>query len=159
MFHDNPNITPEQIKNLVLMLAYDINIEHKFSESGAHINLMDFVNVIGIPLPQEVIDKLKTRNIVKLSQTGISTGAFVNNGEAISAPTNKGVTIIIPAQISGTYETGYESFSIKFNSEATISGKKFLLTAGLDSIVADNTHLSIKVGGFLSSLLSRNITF
>jgi hypothetical protein len=71
MFHDNPNITPEQIKNLVLMLAYDINIEHKFSESGAHINLMDFVNVIGIPLPQEVIDKLKTRNIVKLSHPQI----------------------------------------------------------------------------------------
>jgi hypothetical protein len=159
MFHDNPNITPEQIKNLVLMLAYDINIEHKFGESGAHINLMDFVNVIGIPLPQAVIDKLKSRNIVKLSQTGISTGAFVNKGEAISAPTNKGVTIIIPAQISGTYETGYDSFSIKFNPEATISGKKFLLTAGLDSIIADKSHLAIKVSGFLSSFLSKTIEF
>ena len=142
-------------KQTLLKAIADIHAIHQ--AGGGTVRLADIATAFGVSSDATTQQMLAQRSDVMLRATGANNGVFENRGREMRLPTDV-AEVVIPSLIAGTYISTVDSLILQMNNGQTIVGKKAFLSAPLESMSANHQGASVRVGGFLGSLLSRTIS-
>ncbi|MDQ2731534.1 MAG: hypothetical protein M3Y56_07735 [Armatimonadota bacterium] len=89
---------------------------------------------------------LTSRGNLQIKPVDAATGTFVNGAEAVQLK-RSGVTIVVPPQVSGTYQSSQDNFRLMFDPVNTIEGRLLFFRAKLEDISADAHTLNVDLSG------------
>lgn len=150
------NVDRADLKKAVLKLIADVHSIHH--AGGGTLRVAELAMKLRVPTDATTQQALSERGDVIFSATGADSGVFENRGNQMRLPTNV-TDVVIPPVIAGTYISTADNLILQMDSGQTIIGKKAFLSAPLESISATQKQVSVRIGGFLSGLLSKTISF
>jgi hypothetical protein len=149
-------VDPAGLKKAVLELIAEVHSIHQ--AGGGTLRLGDLVTKLKIPTEATAQQLLSHRGDMTFIARATDNGVFENHGTEVRLST-KVAQIVIPPVIAGIYVTTADTLSLQMNSGQTVLGKKGFLSAPVESIGVDHQKAYIRVGGFLSAMLSKTFLF
>jgi hypothetical protein len=137
-----------ELKEPVLELIRRVSTEH--AEGKFTIPLAEMFEAFGLSLRESEWKKLRGRGEVKFAPHGASQGDFSNKGRAQELETGEGLTLVVPATLSGSYVTTPTSLTLKFAEGSALRGCKrvfVLICQDIIKIDADEHKLYIDLPG------------
>ena len=130
-----------KLRDATLELIRRVNEIHR-SGSGS-LPLADLIALFGLPsLP----DQLGQREEVSFTRLDDRTGTFTNQGAELSFNA-AGLSIQVPRILQGEYESSAQRLALRFDPEATISGRKLIFRVTLRGVIADEGGIDVDVHG------------
>ncbi|MHC9541539.1 MAG: hypothetical protein AB9903_18700 [Vulcanimicrobiota bacterium] len=110
--------------------------------------LRTILDSFGMQLTPEQQQLVEKRGDLEFKSTAESGGTFINKGEKIKLSV-EGADIIIPREVSGSYDSTDGSFAFHFAPKKTISACKLFLCADLENLFADSKRINVDMAGTL----------
>jgi hypothetical protein len=137
-----------ELREPVLSLIKKVNDAHAAGEF--RMELAGLFTTFGLTLDASEVEKLRSRGAVAFAPEGASQGEFDNRGAEQQLATGEGLTIVVPAQLAGTYVTTRSSLTLKFDEGKALRGCKrifVLICQDIIKIDADEHKLYIDLPG------------
>jgi len=110
--------------------------------------LKKILDSFGMQLTTEQQQLIEKRGDLEFRSTAESGGIFINKGEKMKLSV-EGADIIIPREVSGSYDSNDGSFAFHFAPKKTISACKLFLCADLENLSADSKRIDVDMAGTL----------
>lgn len=136
-------VKPELKPGTHQMIGEIHTIQH---EGSGSIPLKHFINTFGLPLTPEQDQLISKRGDIQFSVGNEAGGSFVNKGEKVKFSVD-GVTIQIPQEISGKYDSSDDNVAFHFAPKKTLKVSKYFFSADLEKLKADKSRIDIDMSG------------
>ncbi len=133
-----------ELKEPTLKVIKDIQAIHE--EGRGAMELRKLVQAFGAKLTPEQEKAMAKRGDIQFARTSEKSGVFSNKGQAIKVAT-EAATLKIPGEVSGTYEIAPAAMALHFSSGKTINACKYIVCLDMNTIIADQKHISIDMEG------------
>ena len=137
-----------ELREPVLGLIRRVSAEHEGGEFA--IPMAELFEAFGLTLKKSEWKKLHGRGLVRFTARGPSHGEFSNEGGELELATGEGLTLVVPATLSGAYVTTRTSLTLKFEEGSALRGCKrvfVLICQDIIKIDADEHKLYIDLPG------------
>ncbi len=121
-------------------------IQNAHTNGGGALSLEGTVRLFAPELTAADAALLAARGAIELTPTDATNGTFVNSGQTVKV-SRSGITVTVPAQLRGTYESGPENFRLTFDPLHTIEGGMLFVKVKLEQISANSQTLSVNLSG------------
>ena len=138
-----------ELKEPVMELIRRVSTEHAGNSEFA-IPMAEMFEAFGLSLGEPEWKKLRVRGRVRFAPRDQSSGEFSNKGREQQLATGEGLTLVVPATLSGSYVSTQTSLTLKFAEGSALRGCKrvfVLICQDIIKIDADEHKLYIDLPG------------
>lgn len=136
-----PKSKPELHQPVMDIIA---SIYAAHTNGGGELSLENTVRLFAPDLTAEDAALLAVRGNIQIVPIDATSGTFINKGKEVKV-SRSGITVTVPAQLSGNYASSADAFRLVFQPLYSIEGGMLFIKAKLEAIAADSRTLTVNL--------------